>query len=103
MIHVVLPAQYLRQASLHLVEPQKRLMLAVLRTVVDDYGGAPHTRAANRGAISRRDAQQAAAYVASRDRSWPFSFESICETIGLDPDRLRQGLREMVRETAGAG
>ncbi len=98
MIPVVLPAQYLIESGRYLVEPQKRLMLAVLQTVVDDYRGAAEectTGAAGSG--ERKAALRAADYVSSRDRSWPFSFESICETIGLDAERLRQGLMQMAR------
>jgi hypothetical protein len=95
MIHVMLPVQYLRQAGQRLAEPQKRLMLAVLQTVVQDYGGSVYGRAGRqRAAADRRAADQAAAYVASTDRSWPFSFENLCEAIGIDPHRLRRGLQE---------
>jgi hypothetical protein len=34
------------------------------------------------------------AYVASRDRSWPYSFENLCETIGVDADLLRRQLAQ---------
>jgi hypothetical protein len=98
MIPVVLPAQYLFESGRYLVEPQKRLMLAVLQTVVDDYRGSVEEQTAcGAGPSERKAAHRAAAYVSSRDRSWPFSFESICETIGLDAERLRQGLIQMAR------
>ena len=44
MIHVMLPVQYLRRAGARLAEPEKRLALAVLQTVVYDCGVA-HDRA----------------------------------------------------------
>ena len=34
------------------------------------------------------------AYVASRDRTWPYSFENLCETIGVDASSLRQRLAQ---------
>src|SRR2546426_11907945 len=46
MIHVMLPVQYLRKAGAHRIEPQKRLMLAVLQTVIDDCQGSKNRRAA---------------------------------------------------------
>jgi hypothetical protein len=99
MIHVMLPEQYLRRAGEYRVEPQKRLMLAVLQTVVDDCRGTTYRLAAGfPPAIDRRAYEQARAYVASRDRSWPFSFENLCEAVGLDAGRLRAGLR--LSETA---
>ena len=36
--------------------------------------------------------QHAAAYVASADRSWPFSFENICDALGLHADDVRAEL-----------
>ena len=62
-------------------------MLAVLQRVVDDYQTASDWRAADRKAL-----REAEAYVTSTDRSWPFSFENLCEAIGLDAGRLRQAL-----------
>src|SRR5206468_3651200 len=50
MIHVMLPVQYLRQAGVRVTEPQKRLMLAVLQTVVEDCWGSVYRRAAGFGA-----------------------------------------------------
>ena len=39
------------------------------------------------------------AYVASRDRSWPYSFENLCDTIGVDAGYLRRGI-ERVQESS---
>ena len=91
MIHVMLPVQYLRQPGQRLAEPEKRLALAVLQTVLYDYRVAATERAEGRArARHRQTYAQAMAYVTSRDRSWPFSFENLCETIGVDPDSLRR-------------
>jgi len=82
MIPVLLPVQYLNKPGARRREPQTRLMLAVLQTVVDDYA-------------VRRDPRAyaaARAYVESTDRTWPFSFENLCEAVGLDADSLRSGL-----------
>lgn len=102
----MLPAQYLRVAGARLVEPQKRLMLAVLQTVVDDCQG-PSVRGpeSHRARADARAHEQATAYVASTDRSWPFSFENLCEAVGLDATVLRRGLQRLdaaVHMTAGA-
>jgi hypothetical protein len=92
MIHVMLPVQYL-QARQRRMEPQKRLMVAVLETVLDDFRSAVSRCAAGLSSpADRRAYEQARAYVASTDRSWPFSFENICEAIGLDADGLREKL-----------
>ena len=69
-------------------------MVAVLQTVVDDFRGTEYRRALGLPAPADRQAhQRARAYVASRDRSWPFSFENLCDAIGLDADRVREELQ----------
>ena len=100
MIHVMLPTQYLRRADSHLVEPHRRLMAAVLQTVVDDCGGSAYWRARGyRKPIARHDRRKATAYVASRDRTWSFSFENLCEALGLDAGCLREEL-DLMRASA---
>jgi hypothetical protein len=68
-------------------------MAAVLRTVVEDCrGGTSYRRAVGAAAIDAREVRNAVEYVASTDRSWPFSFENLCEALGVDPGGLRQAL-----------
>ena len=74
----------------------RRLMAAVLNTAVDDYRGsadpcAPARRAHKTPAAVRR----AIAYVSSNDRTWPYSFENLCEAVGVDAGRLRQELEKV--------
>jgi len=71
-------------------------MLAVLQTVIDDVQ-TPRGMAADGTLGDTRPYWQALAYVESRDRSWPFSFENICDTIGLDADGIRRTLRSAPR------
>jgi hypothetical protein len=93
MIHIMLPAQYLSGAGGRLAEPHRRLMVAVLRTVVDDRrGGSVYRRAVGYAAVDTRCVHKAIAYVASTDRTWPFSFENLCDALGLDSNVLRQEL-----------
>lgn len=92
MIHIMLPAQYLSRPSLRL-DPHKRLMAAVLQAVVDDCrGGTAYRRSVGYGTIDARNIDRANAYVASTDRTWPFSFENLCEALGLDATGLREAL-----------
>ncbi len=91
MIHVMLPEQYLRHAGARLAEPEKRLALAVLQTVMYDCrAGAAESVDGRARARNQRAYELALAYVASNDRSWPYSFENLCETIGVDADSLRR-------------
>jgi hypothetical protein len=43
---------------------------------------------------------RARAWIISRDASWPFAFESICERLGIDPGALR--IRLLNAPTASA-
>ena len=92
MIHIMLPEQYLQQAGARLTEPQKRLMLAVLMSAVSDCQRRAGVRATPAPAADRRAMSEALAYVESTDRKWPFSFENLCEAVGLDPGWLRRNL-----------
>ncbi len=95
MIHTMLPTQYHRRADARVAEPHKRLMAAVLQTVVDDFRGSVYRQ--TRGyetPVCRRGVQKASAYVASTDRTWPFSFENLCEALGLNAGSLRQELHK---------
>jgi hypothetical protein len=91
MIHTMLPTQY--ASSVRLAEPQKRLMAAVLRAAIDDCrGGSDYRRSAGKGVLGSGSIRKAVAYVASTDRAWPFSFENICDALGLDVAALREEL-----------
>lgn len=91
MIHTMLPVQHLQPAGARLAEPERRLMLAVLQTVVDDWQGSRYRRGT--GAVQdERTRRSALAYVSSTDRNWPYSFENICEAMGFDPAAFRREL-----------
>jgi hypothetical protein len=61
-----------------------RLMAAVLEDAINIIRKRPRSRAG-------REARE---WLASRDASWPFAYERICEALDLDADRVR-------REVAG--
>ena len=92
-IRVMRPTQFLRRAEARRGEPERRLMVAVLRTVMDDCWGSVYRRSAGYGVpTDLRGIRRAIAYVASTDRTWPFSFENVREAIGIDADGLRERL-----------
>src|SRR5438128_10999902 len=91
MIHIMLPAQY--ASRVRSAEPHKRLMAAVLHAVVDDCrGGSVYRRSAGKGVVGAGSVRKAVAYVASTDRTWPFSFENLCDALELDAAALREEL-----------
>jgi hypothetical protein len=102
MIHTMLPSQYETRRGLHLGDPHRRLMAAVLQAVIDDCREGASRRIAIHGPQGHsRGVRKAVAYVASRDRAWPFSFENLCEALGIDADRVRDEL-DIEREVIAA-
>ena len=83
MLHVMLPSQYPGGTGRDIARPWRRLMLAVIQTAVDDCT-SPRTPS------DPRAFAQALAYLQSRDRVWPYSFDNICEAVGLDADGIRR-------------
>jgi hypothetical protein len=62
-------------------------MAAVLEDAMDVYR---HLHAQTRSRLIR----ETEAWFRSDDRSWPFSFVRICETLGLDPHAIRASLEQ---------
>lgn len=91
---VVLPAQFFSpggpDASL---QPERRLMLAVLEEAVVEYQrcvGARDTR-------GRRLFAETARWFASDDVAWAFSFVNLCQALGLEAGCVRAGLERLGR------
>ncbi len=86
----VLPAQYLEtvRRKTHL-EPEKKLMLSVLEDAVACFQKYAFTRDA-RGKSLLREAEQ---WISAETTEWLFSFDNICESLGLNPTYIREGLQ----------
>ena len=80
------------------LRPEQRLMRAVLAEAVTELNGA---RGAVRPPLDIKRRQRVLAWFVSHDRSWPFSFENICDAIDLDPDRMRAALGRLGHSLAG--
>lgn len=86
------------------VEPEKRLMLAVLGDGISCFqknAAAPHPK----GRALFREAKE---WILDEDRLWLFSFENICDAVGFDPKYIREGLvrweqRQRARHPSGKG
>lgn len=99
----ILPSQYYGGVAIDAsLQPEKRLMLAVLEDAVgtfQKYVNA-HDR---RGRALFSEAEE---WFSSTESSWPFSFTAMCAGLGLDAEYLRTGLwrwREQQRARTGAG
>jgi hypothetical protein len=85
----LLPTQYLDTVRRTVpIEPEKRLMWAVLEDAIDSYQSyftAGKPKAAN--AVN-----EAEEWIVTRDGRWFFSFDNICDMLGFDAEYLRAGL-----------
>jgi len=69
-------------------EGEERLMLAVLQDAVECF----KTYAFSTRPREKRLFQEAEEWIVEKNGDWLFSFETICETLQLHADYLRQGL-----------
>jgi hypothetical protein len=66
---------------------ERALMCAVLEDAIRCLMGQGYP-GHSRGLLAAR----ARAWVAARDHRWPFSFECICDALGIEPSALRRHL-----------
>lgn len=85
----LLPAQFFAAFSREggLVR-ERCLMLAVLQDAVECY----QKYALARDPKGRMLFESAEEWIESAEREWPFSYENICEILGLNPEYIRRGL-----------
>jgi hypothetical protein len=86
----VSPAQYLEtvRRKTHL-EADQELMLAVLEDAITCF----QLHFAARDKIKTRLFREAEEWILLQEKSdWLFSFDNICETLGLNPGYIREGL-----------
>jgi hypothetical protein len=95
----ILPAQFFetfrRKTPL---EPEKRLMLAVLEDAVACFQKYLQARDA-RGQALFRDAEE---WILDSHHEWLFSFDNICELLGFNPHYVRAGLLEWKKRKLAA-
>src|SRR5262244_1514122 len=84
----LLPAPFLAtfRRKLHLA-PEKKLMLAVLVRAIACFQKYVFARE-GKGKILFQEAED---WVQDTNSDWLFSFANVCETLGFNPDYLRQG------------
>jgi hypothetical protein len=85
----LLPEQFLEtfRRKLHL-EPEKKLMLAILEDGIACYQKNLVARDSKGRALFR----EAESWVVETGNEAVFSFESVCDSVGLDANYLRRGL-----------
>ena len=89
---VLTPAQYYggRRTSHPEMNATKRLLLAVL----EDALRCLQTYAESRNPAHRKAFGEAETWILDRKAQGPFAFETICEALAIQPDHLRDGIRQ---------
>jgi hypothetical protein len=86
---VVLPSQFHSKGGLDAsLQPEKRLMLAVL----EDAVGTFQKYVWSRDRAGQRLLAEVEEWFASDDVDWPYSFVNICHSLGLEVGFMRNGL-----------
>ncbi|MFT4569773.1 MAG: hypothetical protein ACI8TX_002252 [Hyphomicrobiaceae bacterium] len=92
----LLPEQYFAgQSSDDGAGNERQLMLAILRDAVECF----QNNALARDSRGMETFDEADTWIFSEDREWPFSFENICDVLGVNISYVRNGL-EALRSTA---
>ena len=105
----MLPSQFLVPDEQGLTGGERRLMAALLSDGIEAYiahltsprlaavsageGNASRTNGAFGGSRGRCDAQE---WVDTVDESYVFSFDNVCESLGINPHYLRLGLSRYI-------
>ncbi|HEU4341659.1 MAG TPA: hypothetical protein VFU31_08825 [Candidatus Binatia bacterium] len=85
----LLSAQYFENLRRKTVlEPEKRLIVAVLEDAINVFQNNL-TAQSGRGKKLFDEAEE---WIWEQDGHWLFSFESVCEILGLNPAYVRRGL-----------
>lgn len=96
----MLPSQYFdRVARRAEYDGERRLMIAVLEDAVDVYRKLAGARDARRQQLFR-DAEE---WIESEDRTWIFSFQNICDVLGIESAYLRRGLHAIKQQAQSRG
>jgi hypothetical protein len=72
-----------------LLEPEKRLILAMLEDAVTCF----QIYLTARSGKGKRLFNEAEEWIMMTDDAWIFSFVNVCETLGFNPEYVRQGVR----------
>jgi hypothetical protein len=81
--------------SVHL-EPEKSLLAAILEDAVQEYRKYSRAHDAN-GKKRFREAEE---WIMRGGNDWIFSFDNVCDLLGLDPEYVRRALRETLATPA---
>ncbi len=90
----LLPEQYFTLLGRKPLQGEKRLLLAMLEDAVHCF----QTYLLAKKPHERRLFQEAEEWIVSTDGLWFFSFENICDVLGINPGRMREALKAWKEE-----
>lgn len=73
------------------LEPEKALLLAILEDAIHCY----RKYRAARDRTGRERFRESEQWIMEEGDDWLFSFANVCELLGLDPQYIRRGVREL--------
>lgn len=88
---VVLPSQFSSRDNSGLAGGERKLMAALLSDGVEAYVSSVVSGRKRDGKY-----QEICAWVETKDYAYVFSFDNVCECLGIDPDYLRLGLARYI-------
>ena len=88
---VVLPSQFIEARDKGLLGGERRLMAAILSDGIEAY-----ISQITCNVEGRRKKTDALEWVETRDHSYVFSFDMVCESLGINAEYLRLGLARYV-------
>jgi hypothetical protein len=89
---IILPCQFFGNMGASSLCAEQRLMLAVLVDAINILQGWNRMGSARK----RRAFAEAGQWVTTHGRSYPFSFDSVCDALSIDPEMLRERLASLV-------
>ena len=99
-LHQILPSQYFDLSGGHRMTAEQRLMLALLADAVNVYQQGAVSRA-TRKRLLYIDAERW--IMAAKPGPHAFSFETVCDALGINPSVLRRRLVEWKHEVCRDG
>ena len=69
--------------------------VALMRAVLEDAIECFQKQAFKSDRRTQRLAREAEEWLCKDDQQWPFSFLNICNVLGIDPEYIRRGLKQL--------
>jgi hypothetical protein len=85
----VMRFEYYAMRTHNVLDGERALMFAVLVDALDTYVKTSNAK----GHRKRAEFNEVDSWILSRTTSSPFAFESICDSLGFDPDAIRFSLK----------